>query len=91
MGPNKEDAEEDMDATYIGMVFLDAVFVGGKGIILFAVFGLEYETVIKPFVTWCKTAKSLYSKPPKENKDDPRLNHWTLRLMLRIFSFIKKI
>ena len=91
MTEEDSDTEEDMDATYIGMVFLDAVFVGGKGCIMFAIFGLEYETVIKPFVIWCKTAKSLYTKPPSENKDDQRLYHWSLRLVLRIFTFVKKI
>ena len=49
MDPN---SKEKMDATYIGMVFLDIVFVGGKGVIMFAVFGLEYETVIKPIFKW---------------------------------------
>ena len=94
MHPENSDvsnSDEDMDATYIGMVFLDAVFVGGKGCIMFAVFGLEYETVIKPFVTWCKIAKSLNSDPPAESKDDARLYHWTLRAVLNVFTLIKKI
>lgn len=91
MHPEAKSSDEDMDATYIGMVFLDAVFVGGKGCIMFAVFGLEYETVIKPFVTWCKTAKSLYTDPPAECKDDERLYHCTMRLVLNVFTLIKKI
>ena len=37
MGPSSEEDMEEMDATFIGMVFLDAVFVAGKGCILFAV------------------------------------------------------
>ena len=91
MGPSSEEDMDEMDATFIGMVFLDAVFVAGKGCILFAVFGLEYDTVIKPFVTWCKTVKSLSTNPPGDNKDDPRLYHWTLRCALSVITFIKKI
>ena len=82
-------SKDELDATYIGMVFLDTVFVGGKGVIMFAVFGLEYETVIKPFFKWCKTIKSLYSDPAQETEDDPRLYHWTLLLVSKLFNNMK--
>ena len=85
------ESKDEMDATYIGMVFLDTVFVVGKGVIMFAVFGLEYETVIKPFFKWCKTVKSLYKHPAKETEEDPRLYHWTLPLTSKLFNVLKSL
>ena len=88
---NQHGTMGSMDAIYVGLVFLDAVAVGGKGFIMFAVFGLEFEIVIKPLVIWVKTVKSLYSVPPTQREDDPRLYHWTLRYAAKIFDFTKKL
>ena len=81
-----EHADDEMDAAYVGMVFLNALFAGGRGIVIFAVFGLEYDTVTKPLIKWGKTVQSLYRKPPSEKEDDSRLYHWTLRLVSKIFQ-----
>ena len=94
MGPSEQDkmishAADTMDAIYVGLLFLDAVFSGGKGIILFAVFGLEFHTVIKPLILWVKTLRSLYKDPHPIIEDDPRIYHWTLRSFQKILYTIK--
>ena len=78
--------EDELDAAYVGMVFLNALFAGGRGIVIFAIFGLEYDTVIKPLIKWSKTVQSLYRNPPSEKEDDSRLYHWTLHLVSKIFQ-----
>ena len=62
--------KHEIGATYIGIIFLNSIFVEGQGVIMFAVFGLEYETVIEPFLQWCKSLKSLYSRTPKETEEE---------------------
>ena len=94
MGPSEQDnmishGADTMDAIYVGLLFLDAVFSGGKGVILFAVFGLEFHTVIKPLILWVKALRSLYKDPHHIIEDDPRLYHWTLRLFQKILCTIK--
>ena len=79
-----------MDAIYIGIVFINTLFMGGKGIIIFAVFGLEYDTVIKPLIKWVSTVQSLYKEPDLVNEDDPRLYHWTLYLIQRLFRVVPR-
>ena len=79
-------AEDEVDAAYVGMVFLNALFAGGRGIVIFAIFGLEYDIVIQPLVKWCRTVHSLYIEPPTEKKDDPRLYNWTLYLPGQLFQ-----
>ena len=94
MGPSEQDnmishGADTMDAIYVGLLFLDAVFSGGKGVILFAVFGLEFHTVIKPLILWVKALRSLYKDPHPIIEDDPRIYHWTLRLFQKILCTIK--
>ena len=93
-GPNNtkdlNHEDDELDAMYVGILFLNAVFVAGRGIMVFAVFGLEYETVIKPLIKWCKTVRSLHKEPPSENWKDARLYHWTLTLIARLFSIIPR-
>ena len=94
MGPSEQDnmishGADTMDAIYVGLLFLDAVFSGGKGVILFAVFGLEFHTVIRPLILWVKSLRSLYKDPHHIIEDDPRLYHWTLRLFQKILCTIK--
>ena len=94
MGPSEQDnmirdPRDTMDAIYVGLLFLDAVFSGGKGVILFAVFGLELHTVIKPLILWVKALRSLYKDPHPIIEGDPRIYHWTLRLFQKMLSTIK--
>ena len=63
-------SKHDIGATYVGIIFLNTIFVEGKGVIMFALFGLGYETVIEPFFQWCKALKSLDSRPPKETEEE---------------------
>ena len=46
---------------------MNAVFVTGRGIIIFAVFGLEYDTVIKPMIRLFDIVRALYNDPDPSN------------------------
>ena len=81
---------EEVDAIYMFVAFLDTFANYGQGILIFAFFGLESKFVFKPLQKWFNTVWSLYQNPPSINSDAPRLYHWTLHLINKIFQAFPK-
>ena len=86
---NDTDTNDEPDAIYVAITFLDTFFNYGQGIIVFAFFGLESKFVYQPLLKWVNTVQNLYQEPINID-DDPRLYHWTLKVIEKIFRALPK-
>ena len=79
---------KENDAIYIGIAFLDTFLNYSQGLVVLAFFGLESSIVFDPLKKWFDTVQGLYYERSLSARieKDPRLYHWTLRLVSSIIS-----